>query len=201
MNDTENRLYGLMEIAERQQAAVQVALDGLMTERAALEQERLALAREVGALAKGTKEAVHSAVTESLAGAASEGTKAVGKATEPLLGKLADVKKSAGDADVALRRVVHWASWRLLSWIMALVAALVLLGWLSSTALVWWDTKRIDTLQSQIAKLEANHRTWVKAGMLDALSVCGPDRRPCVRVDNSAGLFGKHADYRIIHGY
>jgi hypothetical protein len=201
MSEAEDRLYGLMEIAERQQAAVQTALEGLITERVALQQERLALAREVGALAEGTKEAVHLAVAESLAGAASEGTEAVGKATKPLLGKLADVTKSAGDADVALRRVVQWASWRLLGWIMALIAALVLLGWLSSTVLVWWDTKRISTLQSQIATLEANHRTWVKAGMLGALNVCGPDRRPCVRVDKSAGAYGKHAEYRIINGY
>lgn len=201
MSEAEDRLYGLMEIAERQQAAVQVAIDGLMAERAALQRERLALAGEVAALAQGTKDAVHSAVAESLAGAASEGTEAVGEATKPLLGKLADVTKSAGDADVALRRVVQWASWRLLAWIMALIAGLVLLGWLSSTALVWWDSGRIDTLQKQIAMLQANRHALVKAGMLDALSVCGPDRRPCIRVDESAGAFGKHADYRVIRGY
>ena len=40
----EERLYGLMEIAERQQAAVQAALDGLAAERAALAREREALA-------------------------------------------------------------------------------------------------------------------------------------------------------------
>lgn len=201
MSEAEDRLYGLMEIAERQQSAVQAALDGLAAERAALERERLELAREVAALAQGTREAVHSAVSESLAGAAGKGMEAVGKATKPLLGKLADVTKSAGDAETALRRVVQWASWRLLGWIMALIAALVLFGWLSSTALVWWDTGRVDTLQDQIAMLQTNHRAWVKAGMLGALSVCGLDRRPCVRVDESAGAFGKHADYRVIRGY
>jgi hypothetical protein len=201
MSEAEDRLYGLMEIAERQQAAVQTALDGLIAERAALKQERLALAAEAAVLVQGTKDAVHSAVAESLAGAADKGAEAVGEATKPLLGKLADVTKSAGHADVALRRVVEWASWRLLGWIVALIAALVLFGWLSSTALVWWDTKRINTLNSQIATLQANHRAWVKAGMLGALSTCGPDRRPCVRVDESAGAFGNHADYRVIRGY
>ncbi|HQT90041.1 MAG TPA: hypothetical protein PK677_16125 [Acidiphilium sp.] len=201
MSEAEDRLYGLMEIAERQQTAVQTALDGLIAERDALKRERLALAGQVGELAKGMKLVVHSAVSESLAGAASEGTEAVGEATEPLLGKLADVTKSAGDADVALRRVVQWASWRLLGWIVALIAALVLLGWLSSTALMWWDTGRINRLQDQIATLQANHRIWVKAGMLGALSTCGPDSRPCVKVDESAGAFGKHADYRVIRGY
>lgn len=201
MSDAEERLYGLMEIAERQQAVVQAALDGLTAERAALERERQKLAREVAALVQGTRKAVHSAVSESLAGAASKGVEAVGKATEPLLDKLADVTAGAGEAEAALQRVVQWASWRLLGWIMALIAALVLFGWLSSTALVWWDSGRINTLQDQIATLQANHRAWVKRGMLGALSVCGPDRRPCVRVNESAGAFGKHADYRVIRGY
>ena len=171
-----------------------------LTNRAATP-ERLELAREVAALAQGTRKAVHSAVLESLAGAAGEGVKAVRTATQPLLGELDKVATGAARAETALRRVVQWASWRLLGWIMALIAALVLFGWLSSTALVWWDSGRIDTLQDQIARLQANHRTWVKAGMLGALSVCGPDRRPCVRVDESAGAFGKHADYRVIRGY
>ncbi|GBR73959.1 hypothetical protein [Acidiphilium acidophilum] len=201
MSEPEDRLYGLMEIAERQQAAVQAALDGLTAERAALERERQALAREVTALAQRTRQAVHSAVVESLAGAAGEGVAAVRVATQPLLGELAGVTTGAARAEAALRRVVQWASWRLLGWIMALIAALVLFGWLSSTALVWWDTGRISKLQDQIATLQANHRAWVKAGMLGALTICGPDRRPCVRVDKSAGAFGKHADYRVILGY
>jgi hypothetical protein len=136
-----------------------------------------------------------------LAGVANQGVEAVGKATQPLLGKLADVTKSAADADVALRRVVQWARGRLLGRIVALMVALVLFGWLSSTALVWWDNGRINTLQDEIATLKANHRVRVKAGILGALNFCGPDSRPCVRVDESAGAFGKHADYRMIHGY
>ena len=40
----EDRLYGLMEVAERQQGAVQAALEGLAAERAALAREREALA-------------------------------------------------------------------------------------------------------------------------------------------------------------
>lgn len=204
MSDAEDRLYGLMEIAERQQAAVQVALDGLITERAALERERKALAREVTALAQSTKDAVHSAVSDSLAGAAGEGVEAVKIATKPLLGQLANVTKSAGDASAALRRVVQWASWRLLGWIMALIVALVLFGWMSSTALVWWDSGRINTLQSQIATLQANHRTWVKAGMLDRLNRCNPGNRPCVQVNETAGAFGVKGgpqDYRVLKGY
>jgi hypothetical protein len=50
MSETEDLLYGLMEIADRQQAAVQAALEGLAAERAALQHEREQLARQVEAL-------------------------------------------------------------------------------------------------------------------------------------------------------
>jgi len=110
MSETEDsRLYGLMEIAEGQQAAVQAALEGLAAEREALRQEREALARQVQALELGTRAAVRSAVTASLAGAATEGVEAVQVATRPLLSRLAGMTESAGQAEAALRDVVRWA--------------------------------------------------------------------------------------------
>jgi hypothetical protein len=62
MSEAEDRLYGLMEIADRQQAAMQTVLDGLAAERAAWQRERERLAREVAALDLGTRAAVRSAV-------------------------------------------------------------------------------------------------------------------------------------------
>ena len=210
MSETEDRLYGLMEIAERQQAAVQAALDGLAAERAALGREREALARGVRDLQLGTQGAVRSAVTDSLAGAATEGVAAVEAATKPLLGRLAGVTAEAGQAEAALRQVVLWASWRLLGWVMAGVAGLVLLGWLASTLVLWWDTGTIAAaqvekaqLQAQVAELQANYDGWVKAGMLEKVTRCNPGNRPCVRVNEGAGPFESqgHNDYRVIQGY
>ncbi len=201
MSAEEDRLYGLMEIAERQQAAVQAALEGLAAERVALERERQRLARDIATLGQGTRQAVNLAVAEGFAGAAGKGVAAVETATQPLLGKLVRVTEGAERAETALRRVVSWASWRLLGWIMALIAALVLLGWLSSTALIWWDTGRINNLQGEITELQANRAALVRAGMLGKLTYCDPGNRPCIRVDESAGAFGDHGDYRIILGY
>ena len=45
-------------------------------------------------------------------------------------------------------------------------------------------------LQRQVAKLQANHEGWVKAGMLEKLQSCGPGSRLCVRVNEAAGKFG-----------
>jgi cell division protein FtsB len=210
MSETEDRLYGLMEIAERQQAAVQAALDGLAAERAALKWEREALARGVRDLQLGTQGAVRSAVRDSLAGSATEGMAAVQAATKPLLGRLAGMTAEAGQAEAALRQVVLWASWRLLGWVMAGVAGLVLLGWLASTLVLWWDMGTIAAaqlqkaqLQQEVAGLQATQDAWVKAGMLGRLERCGPKARPCIRVDEGAGGFQSqgHDDYRVIQGY
>ena len=209
-NAAEDRLYGLMEIAERQQAAVQATLEGLAAERTAMRREREALMWDAQKLELGTRMAAREAVTESLAGAATEGVAAVQAATKPLLGRLAGVTAEAGQAEAALRQVVLWASWRLLGWVMAAVAGLVLLGWLASTLVLWWDAGTIGAaqvekaqLQQEVAELQANHDAWVKAGMLGKLERCNPGFRPCIRVDESAGPFESqgHSDYRVIQGY
>ena len=211
MSEAEDgRLYGLMEVAEGQQAAVQAALEGLAAERAALRREREALARQVQAVEGSTRAAVRAAVTDSLAGAAMEGAAAVQAATGPLLSRLDSVAKGAGQAEAALRRVVLWASWRLLGWVVGLGAVMVLFGWLVSSGVLWWNTSAIGAaqarkaeLQAEVAEMQANRDAWVKAGMLARLERCGPTRRPCIRVDEGAGLFGSqgHDDYRVIQGY
>ena len=130
---------------------------------------------------------------------------AVQTATQPLLRELAGVTARAGQAEAALRGVVLWASWRLLGWLMAAVACLVLLGWLASTAVLWWDTGTIAALQAQkaalaaeVAEMRANWDEWAKMELLGKLERCGPKSRPCVRVNEGAGEFGDHADYRVI---
>ena len=204
----EDRLYGLMEVAERQQGAVQAALDGLAAERAALAREREALARGVAGLQAGTQGAVRAAVADSLAGAAAEGVAAVQAATGPLLARLDGVAAQAGQADAALRGVVLWASWRLLGWVAAAVAVLVLGGWLASTLVLWWDTGAIraarverQQLQSEISELRASRDEWVKTGALAKLERCGPKARLCVRMDERAGVFGTASDHRVLLGY
>jgi hypothetical protein len=162
--DTEDQLFGLMEIAQGHQTAVQAALEGLAAERVALRKERETLAREVRTLERSTDTAVREAVKASLAGAATEGAAAVQAATQPLLGRLASVTQDAGRAEAAMRKVVLWASWRLLSWVMAAAAGSVLLGWFASTAVLWWDTGAIADaqvrkaqLEVQVAEMQANY--------------------------------------------
>ena len=51
--------------------------------------------------------------------------------------------------------------------------------------------------------LQANRETWVRQGMLGKVERCDPGYRPCIRVDEGAGVFvsQEHDDYRVIFGY
>ncbi len=209
-SEIEDRLYGLLEVAERQQGVAQAVLEGMAAERAALKRERDALAAEAKALGLSLRTEVRSAVTDGLAAAATEGMQAVKTATEPLLGKLEGVAATAGRAEATLRRVVMWASWRLLGWAMAGVAVLALLIWLSSTVTLWWDTSAIASaqahkaqLQAEVAELQAAYDGWVKVGVQQKVIRCNPGNRPCIRVDENAGAFESqgYAGYRVIWGY
>ena len=206
----EERLYGLIEIAERHQAAVQAALEGLAAERAALAAERERLGQDVHGLNRNVRAAVLGAVAESMHGAAETGASALKAATGPLLGRLEQVGTTAGQVEASLRRVVLWASWRLLGWGVAGIAALALLWWLASSAVLWWDAGAIGEAQQQkalleaeIDQLQANHDAWEKAGMLGKIERCGSRSRPCIRVNENAGSFESdgHDDYRVIQGY
>ncbi len=209
-SEVEDRLYGLLEVAERQQAAAQAALEGMAAERAALRRERAEWAAEAKALGLVLRTEVRSAVTDGLADAATEGVQAVETATAPLLGRLEGVATTAGRAEAALRRVVLWASWRLLGWIVAVGAATVLLGWLAGSGVLWWDGDAIASaqarkaqLEAEVAELKTSYDGWAKMGVQQKVVRCGPKLRPCIRVDENAGTFGDqaHNDYRVIQGY
>jgi len=101
----DEKLYGLIEIAERQQATAQTVLDGLATERTALGQDREELRNEINLLNQDIRSAVLEAVSESMARAAEASIAAVKETTEPLLSMVTGVSAQATQAEAALRTV------------------------------------------------------------------------------------------------
>ena len=229
----EQALFGLMAVAEEQQAGVREALAGLAAQQAALERQQARLeqqaaavraeavtlrrlATEVGpGLAQSTREAVKAEVERDLAGAGETATAAVEAAAKPLLEGLAGVTAQAGAVEATLRRVVGWATWRLLGRGLLAVAGLAGLLWLAQGAAWWWDQHalagvraekaRLETeiarLQGERDKLLANRDELIRAGFLAQINRCGPKSRLCVRVNEAAGEFGEEADYRVLRGY
>ena len=224
--DRDQALFGLMAVAEEQQAAVREALAGLVAQQAALEQQQARLegwteavrveavglrriAGEEGpGLARSTREAVETAVERGLAGAGSTATAAVQRAAQPLLDGLAGVAAQAGAVEAALRRVVGWATWRLLGQGVLAVAGLAGVLWLAQGAASWWGWRALEEVRAQkavveaeVAELRANRDALVREGMLARIVRCNPGNRPCVRVNEAAGTFGEQADHRVLRGY
>jgi len=211
MSETEQRLYELLLLAETNQGAVKAMLDGVAAEREALRQERTALAGQVTELQKQLREAVATAVTTSLAGAADGVVDTVESKTGNLEGKVGSLTGRIANAEIAVQQLINWASWRLLGLVVGVLVVLGVFGWLVSAGVQWWDTKTIaqdlnekDQLQQEIANLQANQASWVQAGMLDKITRCNPGNRPCVAVDETAGQFGPQGgpyDLRVLKGH
>ena len=211
MSEIERRLYEVLTLVETNQAEAQVTLDGLKAERAALRQERTALALQVTELRTQMKAAVEAAVRENLAGAAGEVVDEVKAKTAALEHNVGVMTNSVADAEFALERIIKLARWRLLGLVAASLAILGVGGWLASAGVQWWDERAIasaqaekDQLQQDIADLTATKEGWVQAGMLDKIQRCGSDNRPCVAVNEDAGQFGSQGgpyDLRVLQGY
>lgn len=226
--EREQALFGLMAVAEEQQAAVREALAGLAAQRAALEEQQARLERQAEAVraeaaglrriaaevgpvvAQSARVAAKAAVEEGLAGAGETATAAVEQAAKPLLDGLSGVTAQAGAMEAALRRAVGWATWRLLGRGLAAVVGLAAVLWLAQGAASWWGWRGLDAvraqkvvLQAEVAELRANRDALVREGMLARIVRCNPGNRPCVRINETAGVFesGGQADYRVLRGY
>ncbi len=184
--EAEQRLFGLMAVAEEQQAAVREALDGLAAARTGLAQERAHLGEAVEAvrteagwlrttagdlgpnLAWRTEVAAKEAVKEELAGAGTLAVKAVEAAAQPLLTQLSGVAAQAGAVEAGLRRVAAWASWRLLGRGVAVVALLAGLLWLADLSVWWWTERDMERARGERMALQAE--IGVLRGIRDELA-------------------------------
>ena len=174
-----------------------------------MERERQALARGVAAMQQGAQVAVRLAVQDCLAGASVTIAADAKVATQPVLETLAGVVATAKQAEAVLRRVVLWASWRLLGWILGGIVMLGLLLWLTSITVLWWDTDAIvraraekTMLGVEIDEMQRRYDELSKNGGLGKLNHCGSKGRLCIQVDERAGSFGGNGEvYRVIQGY
>ena len=194
--ESQEQVFGLIAVAEEQQKAVQVALDGLSAERAALAKERAALSQSVGA-----------SVRQALAGASEIAAGAFGEASKPFVSQLSGVLKAAGEAESKLSRAVAAFGWR---WALLAggaaaggIVATVLVGWMVS----WWQRHEVEGLAeqkaaliSEVGQLQAEANEWAKRGGRAKLETCGDAGRLCVRIDKSTG-YGKEGDYFVLRGY
>ena len=61
-------------------------------------------------------------------------------------------------AEIAVQRLIKWASWRFLGLVVAFLVVLGAVGWLASTGVLWWDTKTIAQDQVEKDQLQQDDR-------------------------------------------
>lgn len=181
----EEQLYGLMALAQDQQKAAQAALERLATERAALAQERQALAELVtesyrmsatfGEVAEKTaRTALRQAVHENLANLGEITTKFLQEATAPVIARL-------NGAERMVRRL-HTA---------ALVLGAILSVILLAGGVLLWRLHDLRvtaaTLSTRIQREQATVTELDKRGGRVRWSLCGPQDRLCFEIAPDQG--------------
>ena len=199
MDEKEQKLFGLMAVAQDQQKAVQTALEGLATERAALVQAtasvagvadevRKATAEAVPAMERAAEKAVSASVEQSLAGASEAAADALAEAAKPVMGSLSGVVQAAYDAEGSMRRAGAWFAWK---WVAVAAGGMVgacLLAYMSLA----WQLHQVRSLGNEktalaadVVQLQANVAALEKRGGRIVLGTCG--KRLCIEASSNQG--------------
>ena len=195
----EEQLYGLMAAAGEQQKAVDAAIKGLATEKAAMAAARVALEAAVvevkrsatnasAQLKKAASEAVSTAVEQSLSGASETAAEAMASATAPVIGKLTDVVNAASEAEGSLRNAGAWFAWK---WVAVAAGGLAGVCLVAYVSLAWQlhevSSLRDDqaALNADITQMQANADALAKKGRRIVIDQCGG--RPCIEASSNQG--------------
>jgi hypothetical protein len=166
--DSEQTLFGLMTVAQEQQALVTRALAGLVAQQAALDRSQAALGE------------VRTQIEQLVATAAGD---VRGQLQGAVKGFGVQWALLAAGTSAGVLCVLLLFAWGLVAWERQQIDAL-------------GDQKA--ALQQDVADLEAHVTALEKKGGRIKLDVCGPEKRVCVRVDPAAGAFGAAGDYRAV---
>jgi len=219
---TMDEVFALMRAAKDQQQAVDKALQGLASERAAIATDRAALLQAAGALTDTAaqvrkaaadtvptlQKAAGAAVKVSLSGAADVAASALSTAAQPMVEQLEGAAEAVDKAKGKLQDAVASFGWKWAALAggvaFSVLAVLLVAAWL----LVEWQRSEVaelsqqrDALAVEVAQLQANAEAWSKTAARAELSHCGDKKRMCVRIDAKAGTFGTESDYAVIKGY
>ena len=160
----DERIYGLIAVAEDQQAAVRAGIEGLALERMALATDRVTLVQAaerlhqvseeltkvilraapqmVEAAGKGTREAIQVALVD----VGENTTRVVASAAQPAFDRVEEAVKASGIVQQQLRQSVRDFG-RKWTWVVACaIAGGVLVTALLAYAAVWWQSHELERL-------------------------------------------------------
>lgn len=198
---TERRIFGLLEVVERQQALSEEVLQELKREKEALARERQEQRDAHERWRRDVRQATQTEVRRSLESMLATGTEAVQLTLSGLRSELNHLPLHTNRAVRALERLVHYATWGLF---MRIVAGLL---WLITPGILLWQQGRLVQLEDRRTALSAELRhmeqrewDWKQVGLLQDITRCGPEQRWCVLTDPEAGSYGYHGEFKVLQG-
>ena len=207
VSETERRIFGLLEMAERQQALSGDLLQELTREKEALARERQEQHAAHERWRRDVRQSTQTEVRRGLEDMLASGTEAVQLTLSGLRSELNHLPLQTTRAVQALERLIHYATWGLF---LRIVAGFLGLGgglWLITSGILLWQQGRLVQLEDRKAVLseelrhmEQREQDWKQAGMLQDMARCGSEQRWCVLTDPEAGSYGDHGEFRILQG-
>lgn len=197
-------LYGLIGTAQEQQKIAGDQLAAMGELKATIRQagEAVQAMRQAGdasaaVIEKATRKAVEQAVQDVLGQVSDKARSAITDAINPAVNALQAVSGDAVGAGQKLRDSISWVGWR---WggVCTFTACGLLAAIVGLSMLLVPSPNEIVDLRAKVAALEA------RGGKIE-LTVCGPSKRLCAKIDdrsnNERKGWGQKGEYMILQGY
>ena len=195
----EDKIFGLIAVAEEHQKAAKAAIDGLAAERAAF-------AQAVQGIRKAAGEAVAGAAKQSLAGASETAVAAFSNASEPFTRKMEDVADKADKAADRVKSAARWIGVKAVAFAVAVAVGCIVVVGLAAWISLAWEHHRVSDLSAEAAQLReqiAQERDTVteldKRGGRVHWDTCGG--RLCFEASSNQGTEGDGAAFRKDAGW
>ena len=207
VSETERRIFGLLEMAERQQALSGDLLQELTREKEALARERQEQHAAHERWRRDVRQATQTEVRRGLEEMLASGTEGVRLTLSGLRSELHHLPLQTTRAVQALERLVHYATWGLFLRIVAGVLGLGGALWLITSGILLWQQGRLvqleerrTALSAELRHMEQREQDWKQAGLLQDITRCGPEQRWCVLTDPGAEAYGDNGEYKVLGG-
>ncbi|MGQ6323269.1 MbeB family mobilization protein [Serratia sp. IR-2025] len=84
------------------------------------------------------------------------------------------------------------------TWLTVVMVSVLLIG--TSGSILWWQGEQIRDHYTLISEMKRTEAMLSKKNNGVRLSVCGDSKRPCVKVNPEAGVFGEDSSWMILAG-
>ncbi len=153
MDELETKLCGMVDIAERQQEAINTALAGLDARQIELTksatQLQTVMQKMLPAAGAAASAGAAQGVKVALENASQTATDAAAQACQPLLSGLAGVAVQIAAAEGRLKGAVKWFGWRWAALAGATACGAILAVTLAAWGAVWWQRTQLAELKAE----------------------------------------------------